>query len=85
MNKKVLRAGAVSAVAAGIGAAQPYNTALYWQESAAVKKKRKTVTTAIQNLVSLRKTARVFIIPMVTMRLLQDRKSRKELKKRALI
>lgn len=79
MNKKVLRAGAVSAVAAGIGAAA------VMAGKRRSKKKRKTVTTAIQNLVSLRKTARVFIIPMVTMRLLQDRKSRKELKKRALI
>ena len=79
MNKKVLRAGAVSAVAAGIGAAA------VMAGKRRSKKERKTVTTAIQNLVSLRKTARVFIIPMVTMRLLQDRKSRKELKKRALI
>ena len=57
MNKKVLRAGAVSAVAAGIGAA------------AVMAGKRRSKKEE----------------EMVTMRLLQDRKSRKELKKRALI
>ncbi len=38
------------------------------------------MTTAIQSVVSMRKTARGFIIPTVTTRLLPDRKSRKELK-----
>jgi len=72
MNKKVLRAGAVSAVAAGV-------------ESAAAKKKRQTAIIVIRNLASLQKTAREFTILMVTMKPLQDRKNRKESKKRVLI
>ena len=79
MNKKVLRAGAVSAVAAGIGAAA------VMAGKRRSKKEEENSDYRNTELGKFAKTARVFIIPMVTMRLLQDRKSRKELKKRALI
>ena len=79
MNKKVLRAGAVSAVAAGIGAAA------VMAGKRRSKKEEENSDYRNTELGKFTKTARVFIIPMVTMRLLQDRKSRKELKKRALI
>lgn len=80
MNKKVLRAGAVSAVAAGIGAA-----AVMAGKRRSKKEEENSDYRNTELGKFCRKTARVFIIPMVTMRLLQDRKSRKELKKRALI
>lgn len=79
MNKKVLRAGAVSAVAAGVGAAA------VMAGKRRSKKKRQTAIIVIRKLASLQKTAREFTILMVTMKPLQDRKNRKESKKRVLI
>lgn len=79
MNKKVLRAGAVSAVAAGVGAAAVM--------AGKRRSKKEETNSDYRNteLGKFAKTAREFTILMVTMKPLQDRKNRKESKKRVLI
>ena len=79
MNKKVLRAGAVSAVAAGIGAAA------VMAGKRRSKKEEENSDYRNTELGKFAKNSKGIYYTNVTMGLLQDRKSRKELKKRALI
>ena len=70
MAKKKLTLGMAAAAAAG--------TAVYVAKKSQDKKNQQsTIVTAIQSAANMRKTARAFIIPMVIMKLLPDRKSRR--------